>query len=247
MTESLEYIEAYFEQKLDDKEKQLFEKRCINDEGFAGEVAFYITSREAVRQKLLEQKRKLWATAEDDTGGNTSATLAPVKKIGFTRWLPYAVAACLLVAVCIYFLFPTQAPRQLATTYIQQNFTRLSHTMDGSKDSLQKGIEAYNSGDYDAALSLFEAVYNAHPDNSEAKEYTGLSYLMKKEYSKALVHFNELADKKLFSNPGLFLKAVTLLERDEKGDREAAKSLLEQVRNERLEGKKQAEEWLKKW
>ena len=67
-------------------------------------------------------------------------------------------------------------------------------------------------------------------------------------YDKALEYFTILeADTGLYSNPGKFYKAITLLKRNKDGDKDAAKLLLEQVRDENLEGKKEAEEWLKKF
>jgi hypothetical protein len=55
-----------------------------------------------------------------------------------------------------------------------------------------------------------------------------------------------LEKEDLRSNPGKFYKAVTLLEQNKSGDKEAARSLLKQVVDKSLEGKKDAEEWLKK-
>ncbi|MEJ7680066.1 MAG: hypothetical protein WKG06_19840 [Segetibacter sp.] len=63
MSETLEYIEAYFEKGLSNAERQLFEERCVDDENFAKEVAFYVMSREAIREELTEQK--------NNNGGNT--------------------------------------------------------------------------------------------------------------------------------------------------------------------------------
>lgn len=247
MSETLGYIEDYFEEKLSSAEKQIFEDRCIQDESFAGEVAFYITSREAVRQKLLEQKREQWSVDEQGINTSTPTAAAPVKKLGFRKWLPYAAAACLLLAMTVYFLYPAKTPRQLAADYVK-SLTHIGQNM-GTADSLQQGIEDYNNGNYNKALALFEGVYQVQPENSDAKEYMGRVYLMTKDYDKALVHFDELSQKKdLVSNPGVFLKAVTLLERNKRGDKEAAKLLLEQVvGNKRLEHKKEAAEWLKKW
>jgi len=247
MNENLEFIEAYFENKLDDSQKEIFERRCARDEDFAGEVAFYITSREAIRQSLLEQKNQLWTNTEADSARSASNNIAPVKKINFRKWLPYAAAACLLLAVAAYFFNRTETPQQLANKYVQRALISISQTMDGSKDSLQKGISFYNRGEYDSALYLFQNIYQAHPDEANAKEYSGRAYLMKKNYDEALMHFDELAKKKLFSNPGIFLKAVTLLERNKKGDKEAAKELLEQVRDQHLEGAREAAEWLRLW
>lgn len=254
MSKSLEYIEAYFEKKLSIQEKQIFEDRCIQDTNFAGEVAFYISSRKAIQQKLLEQKRNQWsvdetvpAINEPDTKITLPSGLAPVKRMVLHKWLPYVAAACLLLAVATYSFYSQETTHQLAKEYVK-TLTHIDQNM-GSADSLQQGINAYNKGDYDTALYVFQNIYQAYPDYSDAKKYIGLVYLMKEDYDKALIHFDELSQRKdLVSNPGLFLKAVTLLERNKKGDKENAKALLEKVvQDDKLGHRKEAAEWLKKW
>lgn len=254
MSESLEYIEAYFEQKLSLKEKQIFEDRCIRDVEFAGEVAFYISSREAVRQKLLERKINQWSVDENNTfvdkpGVNTKlpSGTAPVKRMAFRKWLPYVAAACLLLAVATYSFYSRDNLHQLAADHVK-SLTHVYQNM-GVADNFQQGIFEYNERNYDKALVLLKDVYRANPDNSDAKKYIGQAYLLKKDYDQALVHFDELSRRKdLITNPGVFLKAVTLLERNKQGDKEAAKALLEQVAHGNgLAHKKEATEWLKKW
>lgn len=254
MSKSLEYIEAYFEKKLSIQEKQIFEDRCMQDTNFAGEVAFYISSRKAIRQKLLEHKRNQWSVIETNTdinepGADTAlpSDPAPVKKMAFRKWMPYVAAASMLLAVATYSFYSQETTHQLAKGYVK-TLTHIDQNM-GSADSLQQGINAYNNGDYDSALYLFQNVYKAYPDHSDAKKYIGLVYLMKEDYDKALIHFDELSQRKdLLSNPGVFLKAVTLLKRNKQGDKETAKVLLEQVvQNDKLEHRKEAAEWLGKW
>lgn len=249
MSETLEYIEAYFEKGLSNLERQLFEERCVNDEDFAKEVAFYIVSRQAMREELLDKKKQQWREYENDLIETAAPASRPVRKISFRNWLPYAAAACILLAVAlVYFFTSSDTPQRFAENYIKNNYSQLSQNMDASTNSLQQGIAAYNKKDYDKALLLFQNVYDTHPDNSDAKKYLGLVYLVRKDYDKALVHFDELAQKKgLFSNPGLFLKALTLLERNKGSDKDAAKRLLEQVVVDKLEHSKEAEELLRKW
>lgn len=245
MNNEQEYIEAYFNKELEDSEKKQFEERCVADEAFSKDVAFYILSREAARQKLLEQKKEEWAKYEKDKENNGRASF---RQFTIGKWLPYAAAACLILFVTGYFLFSSRSPHQLANKYIQEHLMQLSQAMNASKDSLEKGIEAYNNKDYKTALLLFEGVYKAHPVQSDALKYMGHVSLATGNYDKALRYFTELAEMKgLYSNPGMFLKAVTLLKRDEKGDKEQAKQLLQQVVNNREEGSNQAKEWLEKW
>ncbi len=164
------------------------------------------------------------------------------------RTVATAAAGVILILTAYFSFFRNNTdPRQLANRYVKEDLLHLSITMDGAKDSLQQGIAAYNDKAYAASIQLFEAVYKAHPDNSDALKYAGITYLVTKEYSKALQCFNELAAKKeLFSNPGMFLKAVTLLQRNQPGDGEQARQLLQQVINEKADGSREAERWLKK-
>ena len=244
MNDSYEYIEAYFKDQLNDAEKKRFEERCIHDESFAREVAFFITAAEGIRQSLLSKKQQQWTS---DEFNRERALIKPLKKTIFNKWY-YVAAACLLFAVAIYFLYRPETPHQLANKYITEHITQLSQTMNASKDSLQQGIGAYNNKDYKTALQIFEEIYRSDPQNFLAKKYIGFVYLAAENYDKALEQFEELASKEgVYKNPGLFLKALTLLQRNKQGDEEQAKQLLEEVVKEKAEGSREAEMWLKKW
>src|SRR5690606_12359777 len=124
----------------------------------------------------------------------------------------------------------------------------LSQTMDATPDSLQLGISAYNNEDYARALQFFQAVLDKQPENSEAIKNIGLVHLVYGDFEEAIQHFDRLAAvENLYSNPGNFLKAVTLMRRNESGDKQEAKQLLEQVVRENAAGSEQAKEWLRKW
>jgi len=243
MEELYNYIEAYFMHKLDEGERKAFEERCVYDEAFANDVAFYIASRQAIRQELLHQKQQQW------TAGNTAKVhcIKPAGKTLIQRWLPYAAAACIILAVALFFLLKPATPQQLAVNYMNQTYSQLNRTM-GLPDTLQQAIEAYNTKDYKKALQLFEMLEMKNPGDADRKKYAGLCYLFTQDYDKALQQFDELAKMKgLFSNAGNFLKAAALLERDAKGDKEQAKLLLQQVVSENTEGAPQAKQWLEKF
>ena len=159
-----------------------------------------------------------------------------------------AIAASLLILVVAYLLFfgTDQSSQRLASNYYNTHLQELDQTMDDhSADSLQLGIAAYNNKEYSKALLYFQGFYNNHPNNSQAKKNIGLVYLSTKEFDKAVQEFDELSKmKNLYSNPGKFLKAITLMQRNLKGDGQEAKKLLQQVVNEKAEGSQQAEEWL---
>lgn len=246
MMETLDYIESYFTNTLSDTERKAFEQRCENDNVFAQEVALYTLTRESLREKLLRQKQAQWKQIENVK--QNSIVAAPVRKMNFRQWVSYAAAACILLAVALVYLNGSTSPQQLAGAYIDKNIVHIGIEMSASRDSLETGMKYYNNKNYDSALNLFKALDNDLPVRSEAKKYEGYVYLVTKDYDNALAQFDELSNMDLYSNPGMFLKAVTLLRRNREGDKETAKELLNMVINdEKAEGKEEAKEMLKKF
>jgi tetratricopeptide (TPR) repeat protein len=240
MNDLTAYIDSYFNGLLNTEEKKVFETSCEKDEAFAGEVALYIANRSALRDELLQQKRKEWEGKAGPAKRNTT------RVVKMKRW--YAVAAAAVVIGIVFLLVPFgETPQQLADEYIKGNLRQISVTMSGSNDSLQTGIEAYNKKEYRKAHEIFSQLYQQHPGNTDALKYDGLSSLMLEDYSGAVNLFDSLATKQnLFSNPGLFFKTLVLLKRNQPGDKEAAKLLLQQVIDGGLDNKKEAAEILKK-
>ena len=240
--ENLEFIENYFKGINDDVQKQQFEKKILEDAAFAEEVAFYISANETIKQQLQEGKKQRFREIYDQQ--KAISIKQPVRNM----WR-YLAAASVIVAVVLITWFVSgnkNSPQQLADKYIQQNFQALSVTM-GNQDSAQAGLKLFNSNKLAEALSIFETIAKNNPANSDAKKYAGIVSLRLNNYDKALEYFSTLeADSGLYSNPGKFYKAITLLKRNKDDDKEAAKLLLQQVREQNLEGKSEAEEWLKK-
>lgn len=242
--DTIEYIDSYFQQTMDANERETFEKKCEDDEAFAKEVAFYILTRESLREELLQQKQSLWRAKKitDDL-----PFIPTIKKSLGNRWVTYLAAACLVLAVSVYFFETNPSPKKLADNYIKTNYSNLSLTMDASRDSLQLGIDAYNHKDYDRALRIFKNIQKNDAQNSDAKKYAGITYIQKEEYDSALQQFEALANMKgLFSNPGDFLQAIALMSRNKPGDRDKAKMLLDKVLTEKEEGSEKAAELEKK-
>lgn len=243
MNDTIDYIDAYFSHALEENERQQFETRCSSDEAFAGEVAFYLSARAAAREALLQQKTEQWKTSAEV---NKNIPLKPVKKSVVIRWMPYAAAACVIFVMAFYFLFYQYTPQRLAADYL--NKIDLKQTMDAGHDSVQMGISDYKSRNYPQALIIFNDVITRDEKNSDAKKYAGLSYLQLKEYDKALAMFKELSGmRSLAFNSGDMLQATTLLERNQPGDKEQAKTLLEKVVRENEEGSKKAKQILDAW
>lgn len=240
--ENSEYIENFFKGGDANAQKEQFEKRILEDTAFAEEVAFYISSRGVVQQQLDEQRKQTFRTLYQQS--KVIPIRQPVKRL----W-QYMAAASVVIALMVlsWFWYGSKtSSQQLADKYVQQNLQTLPVTM-GNQDSLQRGLKLFNSGKLPEALAIFAALAKDSL-NSEAETYAGIASMRLRDYERALQYFTLLEnDVSLYSNPGTFYKAVTLLERNKKGDKEAAKLLLEQVVAKDKEGKSQAVLWLQKF
>src|SRR3954454_18318111 len=120
------HAEACFNPQLSDAEMKQFEERCIYDAVFARQVALFISTEEGIRQQLLEEKKQQWRAISTS---EASTTVTPVRKIAIRKWMMYAAAACILLAVALIVTFRSASPHQLAEEYIAQHYTYLSQTM----------------------------------------------------------------------------------------------------------------------
>lgn len=238
MNDSTDYIDSYFTGRCTDIEKQQFEDRCVHDQAFAREVALYIQSRQVVKEELLAAKRAAW---QQNSPPNRTTLVR-------TLYLASAAAAAIILLFAVYLFTKPQGPSQLAGNYLRTHYGHLSQTLDGTRDSLAQGITAYNNKQFTHALDLFTALAINHPRNTDARLYGGLTYLRLENYDQALHQFDTLANTpSLYSNPGPFLKAVTLLQRNAAGDRETARKILQDVVRGNLDGSQEAAAWLKKF
>jgi tetratricopeptide (TPR) repeat protein len=250
-------FEEYLHGEMSSEEKTVFEAELTSNEEMNSAFKIYrtIESKMPIYHQGSGQERDL----KDTINTLNTRYFIPESKIS-TPVVPLfsskifksimAVAASLLIFFVAYTVFfqPNQNPQLLAETYIDNHYTELGQTMGATPDSLELGISAYNNREYKQAIIFFQGVQEKQPENVEATKNLGLAFLMIRDFGNALQQFDELAAmKNLYSNEGLFLKAVTLMQRNQPGDKEEAKSLLEQVVKEEEAGSEQAKEWLKKF
>lgn len=233
-------IEKYYRQELTPLEKEELEKNLIQDPQLAEEMAFYLQTRQAIREEIL---------AERHAGWQKLAQPAQIRRTK-TPWY-YAAAAVLIMTFGIgwYFLNQTATTdqRQLAAAYVEDNLTNLPTQMDGQKDSLQTAVSYYNEGKYSDAQKWAESLLGRNPENAEVLRVAGLAALQSKNYDQAIAHFQQLAAQPdLFENPGKFYEAIAHLMRGEPLNKITADSLLNVVIVNNLDGSEEAMEWLER-
>jgi tetratricopeptide (TPR) repeat protein len=245
MNNELETIENYLTGQLSADERTRFEATLRSDPAVAESLAFYVMATHTAKAHARSQRKAeldaLYKTLPKATA--RSAWGAPM------RWVA-AASVVLVLGLGWYFLRDTSTPTdaaQLAEAYVEQNFDQLTTTMSGGvTDSLTQGIGLYNEKKFAEAESVFESVLVRQPNNDRALKLAGVVALRQKNYDLAIDRFHRLSQRTdLYSNPGTFLEAIALLERNRPMDKAAAKKLLEQVINKNLDGTKEANDLLK--
>ena len=256
--ENSELIEYYFTSSLDPGQVLAFEKRIASDPAFAEEVAFYLSmhtmAREVSQSEKKQQFRELYQKSQAAVTTTPLISIRPVSTPSRTtpvRKLVYYMAAAAVVAGISFGIYtyvqPGLSPQQMAVKYEQEQLKTLSVTMGGGTDSLQKGLDLYNKNEAGQALAIFERLCQRDSSDSRARLNAGLAALRLKDYNKALIYFRQLETYTLLSNPALLNQAITLMIRNQPGDADSAKQLLQRVVQKDQEGKEDAEQWLHDW
>ena len=235
-TDMFEKIDDYFTGQLAPAERTAFENALCADAELANTTAFYVAAKR---------------TATDLNRTDRVAQLAarPVRsRAGQFSWVA-AASVLLVVGLGLgWFLLnrsgASETPQALADAYIAKNLTELPVTMSANTaDSLQTGVNLFNSNKLPEAGAIFTAIYRADTANDTALKYAGIVSLRLKNYNKAIEQFHTLGRRTdLLVNPGLFYEALTRIERDQPNDKELVKKLLETVISRNLAGKEEAEE-----
>ena len=242
MTEDkMQYIDDFFQGKLSGDEGKLFGEKITRDPSFAADVAFYLSSRQVAHELANEEKKKRFK--ELYTGTNGKHTIQKTGKVRVIRYAMYVAMAAAVLAAIIVTFSRSDSPKSYADAYISKNYAKISPTM-GKQDEMQKAVDLYNEGKFVTSLAAFENIISKDSTLFYPLEYAGLAALQIPEYDKALQYFSRLEKFHAHSNPAVLLQAVTLMKRNQSGDKQQARLLLKKVKDHDLDGKETAEKWL---
>ncbi len=245
--DSLEYIDSYFKGGFSPEEARQFERSIQDDPVFAEEVAWYLSASVALKEELIEEKKRRFMElyrqkGEKGQGEHARIGQSTIGGAKVRRLLPALAAAAVIIAIALSWLlfFKPVGASKLADKYIQENLSSFSVKM-GAGDSLQTGLNLYNQGNFKEALQQFEGILQADSSNPTAMTDAGIVSLRLQFYDKALGYFKRLETRTdLQLNPALFYEALTIMKRDQTGDRSLAKQLLQEVVDNNLDKKNDA-------
>jgi len=248
MENNLEYIDAYFSGALDTEQRKEFEQKLAADRNFAEEVAFYVSTRQVLKEELATEKKEWFRqlAAQPPAQSSSRKENSPNKVLIYRLAAAAALVGVIFLSWYLFFQKPS-SPNDLADNYVKGNLETFSVEMGDQSDPLQQGLQLYNERKLNEALNKFEEIIQRDSSAFNAKKYAGIVYLRQSNYDKALQYFQQLGtDTTRFSNPSIFYQALTLMKRNAPGDKQQAKLLLQQVFDKALEGKETAGQWLKK-
>jgi len=244
MQETMHYIDDFFMGLLSKEEVNTFEGRIKNDPAFAADVAFYISSRQAAKE-LSDAEKKARFRQIYKPGNGYHHQEQSAKVVSMRKVLRIALAAAIIIAVVTTFVLNSKpSTSELASKYINKEYPQLSIQM-GTADDLSKAAQFYNDGKYAEAEAAFESVITKDTSSYSAVQYAGVSAMRAGNYDKALQHFRTMEKFHTHYNPAVLLQAAALMKRNQPGDKQEAKLLLQRVIDNNLDGKEAAQEWLK--
>ena len=254
--DNLDYIDTYFAGEFSPEESMRFEKRIQEDPSFAEEVSHYLGALAILKEANIEERKARFRDlyrqgnerdgASEEMAGKDWRGKAMVRKMN--PWFAAGAAAAILAIVVLawlYFQRPADT-RGLADRFIRQNLTVLPLKM-GARDRIQDGVKLFNDGRFPEALQQFEDLLRSDSLNPSALLDAGIVSLRMENYDRAVDYFIKLqnhTDPRI--SPALFYQALALMARNSSGDAAQAHQILQQIVQQNLNKKEDAQELLRK-
>lgn len=205
-----EKIEQYLNGELQGTARTEFERAMQTDDALAKDVAAYDTlfkgfkglqMQEKKNQVLAWQKEQAGRLTKLDTGNNTAAPVGVKRMNTRRRFLSFALAASILVAV--FGLGLWWSSTQVSTPELIAGLVEVPKELAESRSTsnevigeLAKGKAAFQQKQYGAAAQHFGAIADSSAQFTKAQYFLGHTYFQKKDYSQAATAFSKVASLK---------------------------------------------------
>ena len=190
----LQQIEQYLNGTLATAEASAFAEKLKKDPDFAQKVSEYqnlLTGIEEFGQDEFLGKVRSWETALAATEKNTETKTLPLKQY-FAR-----AAVVLLVLLPLgYWMFlqntPSSTNDELFALYFEPYHDVITPRSPEAGELLSQGMEYYNSGNYEEAITYLEKYLAGDTDKPAVDFYLGMSYLATHQTAKAIQSFKKV-------------------------------------------------------
>lgn len=200
-------FEAYLAGDLSEADAKTHQERLTNDRDYKESFELY--------QALNKQIADEWKTKEGvehfkkEVSTISQDYFQKEKKSSFP-WMKIAAAACLIIAVGLYFLLGQfskpqyDAIAQIPTAHLTER------SADGALYS--QAESAFNEGKYADAITLFDQIINEDAEAQSIKLYQAIAYMEMGAEHKARKRYNEVIEEGSgFSQEALWYAALNEL------------------------------------
>lgn len=239
--DSLDYIDNYFKGQLNAEEIRQFELRIEQDPVFAQDVAFYVSATGMLKEQAEKSTKERFRELE--LAEPVKMKQSPVRKMVY--WMA-AAAVTIGVIFRVFFMQPSSfkmAENFIAAEMTIDTVTTMGPTLD---DSMLLAKNYFYSQKYLAAQKVYDALIVSYPEKDEIILNAGIAALKAGNTESAISYFKTYEANDLFDNKGKFYHAVALMKRNQQGDHERAKQMLEDVVKNKYTNHEIASNWLKK-
>lgn len=191
---SIEEIDDYLGEELDDSVLADFEAELMMNSGLASDVAFHREiDKAAMETDVISLRDKLQNISREEKGRSSEILgLSPKRKSLF--WYAAASTIILMIVFTSLLRHKSYTSQQLYTSYYQpyrngSNVSRSSGATDGAMTSALRHID---NGDYRTALGLLDKASAGTKDGFSVKFYSGVAYQELGEYGRAISSFSEV-------------------------------------------------------
>lgn len=214
----IDQIEKYVAGDLSAEELQQFNKKLVEEQGFAEKVKEYsllINGIDEAGKMNFTNKLSTW---EDEIQAKENSSNHKV--ISFKKYWLYAASFILpIIGVTLYLYFNQHVPpsdQELYSAYFSPYENILTSRSDADSDTLLAGLNAYNLGLYDVAIQNFETYVKAHPTANGTKFYLGVSYLANNQTQNAISVLSDIIDSNsTFKNTAEWYLALAYLKENQ--------------------------------
>ncbi len=220
MEQDIELIEKYLADQLSAEDKQKFETRLQQDPEFAKRMKLIQETRMAVQSDV-----DLFRSDLDEVFAEYQASKKPT--FSFYR-SPRLIAASIILLLGVglgyFFLKSSDSPQELYTAYFEVPQENLTVRDNASNETLKVALEAYNSGNYQAALEQFDKILVDSAQDYGVLFYSSICLMMLERSDESITRLQEIPlEATSYYAPSIWYQAMNHLKQ---GELETGKSLL---------------------
>ena len=244
-------IQKYLQGGLSQEELARFEEKIAKDPDLAGEVRDYENLERGLKAAGLDEFKTevtAWETAYLNEAANVARPGSQGKVIAFKKYIRVAAAVALLLATGIYFYTSREVSSEiLYTQYYQQYpdmFTKRGDSVTGGikEKHLLAGIDAYNSKNFEVAVTHLQNYLEAAPERKGIALYLAISQMELNQFDRAAGNFKLAREDPAFRQQALWYEALLNLKAGKVGKSQA---VLKEILNDKHHYRKsQAEKLL---